>query len=331
MFKPLRMYCAMPILLSFATTCLTCASANGQQQNKLDNKEPATVSQAATVLDLRKYAVPKDAVEVNSQRLAAVHYRIKSTAKEAFAEVKKQLVSMGCSELAGGYETDAYCSSSFEKQGFRISVATLPGSEAGEVNVTIDNHGNVALDGLPRPENAKPQFANAAMAMYQADVTVDAGKSQIIEGMKKAGWAPYGTAGDQLFFRKNAIIVSVYLTADPNSEGKSTLQYSSQLVSAEIPLPPNASNAHYADVTQELYFATTDDKAAVRQFYVDALAPSGWKPTSAELIKVDFEFMQLFRQPDGQLMRLRIREITDEKRLDVRVKPWQTDEDTKEK
>lgn len=284
--------------------------------------EPASVASAAAVLDLSRYKVPKDAEAVSPPRVAAVHFRQQGMGSEIYKAMKEQLKSLGCTELPGTVETDQYCTSSFEKQGFRISTMMLPGGQAGEWMVTIDNHSNIQLDQLPRSGNAKLQFASAAMAMFKAAAPQKQVSDEVAKLMVKAGWEPYGSAGDQLFFRRNAVIVSINCAADPSANNTTFLQYSSQLVSAEIPLPPDAVMAQYADVTQELSFSTTSSIDAIGKFYETSLSKSGWKPTSEKPTAVDFDFVQIFRTERGQLMRLLIKDNQAESRRDVRMKLW---------
>ncbi|MCA9057745.1 MAG: hypothetical protein KDA85_04575, partial [Planctomycetaceae bacterium] len=255
--------------------------------------------------------------------------KVKSGVKDTFSATRKQLTAMGCKEADGTAETDEYCSATFRKQGFNLAVMVF-GGQHGESMVTINNLGNIEPAQLPHPKTATAQFTSTAMAMYQIDAPQEQVAKNIADQMAKAKWEPYGTAGDQMFFRRNAVIASINCMVAPGEDGKSILQYSTVLASAEIPLPATAEAAQYADVTQELSFNSKDDVSQISQFYVNALAASGWKPTSDSPVPIDFELIQIFSQEEtGQLMRLMIREVKDEGLRRVRMKLWHR-EDEKE-
>ncbi|MEZ6043431.1 MAG: hypothetical protein R3C20_23275 [Planctomycetaceae bacterium] len=311
------------MLIAAATLAVACRPQPVAAQNaELDHAAPATTSVAAAVLDLRKLKLPREAEPVSEPRLASVHYHQQADVKTAFSHVKTQLISLGCEEIPGGYETEQYCATTFQKQQFRISVMVLPHSQPDQVSVNVSNHGNIDLTALPKPKDTTLQFSNAAMAMYEVPGSQEKIRQEVMGAMTNQKWLPYGTAGDQMFFRQNAIVASVNCITAPAQDNKILLQYASQLVSAEIPLPPNASNAHYADVTRELSFSTTDDVNAVGKFYQNSLAADGWEPTTEAPLAIDFEFVQIFRRRDGQQMRLLMKDIKDEGRRDVRMKLW---------
>ncbi|MCA9063150.1 MAG: hypothetical protein KDA96_08825 [Planctomycetaceae bacterium] len=315
------------ILVGLHPTETTWATRAASPQQGKQSTEPASVESAAGILDLRKLKLPDDAEPVSDLRLAGASYKMKASVKDALTGIRKQLIGLGCKEADGTVATDEYASATFQKADFRIAVMVLP-NQPGEVMVTVDNLSNLDLSKLPLPNAATPQFASAAMAMYQVDAGHEKVKEEISSQMVKSKWEPYGTAGDQLFFRRNAVIASINCMAAPGQDGKSIVQYSARLVSAEIPLPASASDAQYADVTQELSFTTKDDVAQVSQFYAKSLASSGWKPTAEAPAPVDFDLIQIFAQEKtGQLMRLMIREVKDEGHLKVRMKLWRIEEE----
>ena len=61
------------------------------------------------------------------------------------------------------------------------------------------------------------------------------------------GWVPYGKAGDTDFFKQNAILVTATVSSAPAQGGKTMIQYSNQLISADIPAPPNVDDLRYVD------------------------------------------------------------------------------------
>src|SRR5436189_6174578 len=77
------------------------------------------------------------------------------------------------------------------------------------------------------------------------------------------GWVLYGDAGDSAVFKQNAILVTVTVSSAPAQGGKTMIQYSSELISADIPAPPNVENLHYVDQPPELTFETAETEDGV--------------------------------------------------------------------
>ena len=65
------------------------------------------------------------------------------------------------------------------------------------------------------------------------------------------GWVPYGKAGDSDYFKQNAILATVTVSSAPARGGKTIIQYSNQLISSDIPAPPNVDDLRYVDEPPE--------------------------------------------------------------------------------
>jgi hypothetical protein len=117
------------------------------------------------------------------------------------------------------------------------------------------------------------------------------------------GWVQYGTAGDSAMFKQNAIVVTATVSSAPAQGGKTMIQYSSQLISADVPAPPNVEDLRYVDEPPELTFATTNRDAIV-DFYRKTLAAAGWKSTMDKLVDVDEKPTMIFRNPAKEMLTL---------------------------
>ena len=60
------------------------------------------------------------------------------------------------------------------------------------------------------------------------------------------------------------------------------ISYTSELMSADLPAPPDADELQYADSTKELRFETAGTKDSVVDFYKTTLAKDGWKSDYGE-------------------------------------------------
>ena len=70
------------------------------------------------------------------------------------------------------------------------------------------------------------------------------------------GWQPYGDAGDSRYFKKNAVKLSARTFSAPGQEGKTVIDLTSELLSVDLPAPPELIRAQYSDSTRELSLDT---------------------------------------------------------------------------
>ena len=111
-------------------------------------------------------------------------------------------------------------------------------------------------------------------AMYATEAAVAATADACRNLFVAQGWVPYGKAGDSAFFKQNANLVTATVSSAPAQGGKTMIQYSNQLISADIPAPPDVEDLRYVDEPPELTFATTNQDAIV-DFYRKTLADCG--------------------------------------------------------
>ena len=142
-------------------------------------------------------------------------------------------------------------------------------------------------------------------AMYYTDAALPATADACRNLFVAQGWTPYGKAGDSDFFKQNAILATATVSSAPAQGGKSMIQYSNQLISADIPAPPNVEDLRYVDEPPELTFATTN-QAAVVDFYRKTLAAAGWKSTMDKMVDVDEKPTMIFRNPAKEMITLAV-------------------------
>ena len=132
---------------------------------------PATVAEAAKVLDLAGFPL-MDGAEKPADAWWRASKKAPADAKAAFEFQRQQFASRNWQELPGSYASDQSCSGTFAKDGFAVAVMTYPTGVPGQVSISIDNFGNVPLDKLPVPTDAKPLVASPATAMFVTDAPV---------------------------------------------------------------------------------------------------------------------------------------------------------------
>jgi hypothetical protein len=255
--------------------------------------QPATVAEAARVLNLEAFQLPAGAKPSGQPRLAGLEASVKATARNAYASVKQTLESRSWKTLAGEYLSDQSCSGTFGKDGFVVSVSTSPSFDSqappGTVNIFMFNHGNVDLGKLPVPAGAKPLYAFPSTRAYVTDVPPTETAEALRKLLTAQGWQPYGDAGDSRYFKKNAVKLSARTFSAPGQEGRTVIDLTSELLSVDLPAPPELLRAQYSDSTRSLSLDTRLSSGAFVAFYRDVLGKSGWKPTTENVIKDRFQ------------------------------------------
>src|SRR4051812_2610060 len=230
------MKCRPPSLctaLAFFGTLLLAGCGSKSETGSDDSiKGPATVEQAAHVLDLSTFPLMEGANEPQQRNVANLGYNVASTPKQAFEFQRKQLTDRKWKESRDTTFTDQTASGTFTRSGFMVSVSAYPLGD-GKIAVFLHNQGNVSLSKLPRPEKTKTVYSAATAAMYVTDAPVDATKDACRKLFLAEGWQPYGSAGDTQSFKQNAIVIGATVSSAPAQGGKTMISYSTELVSAD--------------------------------------------------------------------------------------------------
>ena len=265
-------------------------------------KTPATVEQAARVLDLSTFPLMDGAKSAESRHVANLFYVAPGDVKTAFEFNRKALLAQGWKELPNSSVTDHSASAMFSRSGFVIFVSVTPTGD-GTQQVRLQNQGNVKPGKLPVPPNAKPVYVGDSTAMYATEAAVAATADACRNLFVAQGWVPYGTAGDSAMFKQNANLVTATVSSAPAQGGKTMIQYSNQLISSDIPAPPGVEDLRYVDEPPELTFATANQDAIV-DFYRKTLAAAGWKSTMDKMVDVDEKPTMIFRNPAKDMLTL---------------------------
>src|SRR5438094_10071366 len=192
----------------------------------------------------------------------------------------------------------------FSRNGFIVFVSVTPTGD-GNVSVRLQNQGNVKPGKLPVRPGAKSLYVADSTAMYETAAAFAATADAIRSLFVAQGWVPYGTAGDSDYFKQNAILATATVSSAPARGGKTMIQYSNQLISADIPAPPNVEDLRYVDEPPELTFATANQDAIV-DFYRKTLAAAGWQSTLDHMVDVDEKPTMIFRNPAKDMLTLSI-------------------------
>ena len=294
------------VVVACAVGCLFGCGAKNQAADDTTSadaiKTPATVEQAARVLDLSTFPLMDGARSAESRHVANLSYVAPGDPKKALEFHRKAFGAQGWKELPNSTISDESASAMFSRDGFVVSLSVIP-FEATGVSVRLQNFGNVKPGKLPVPPGAKSVYQGDPTAMYDTEATVAATADAIRNLFAAQGWMPYGKAGDSDYFKHNAILATATVSSAPAQGGKTMIQYSNQLISADIPAPPDVEDLRYVDEPPELTFGTANQDAIV-DFYRKTLAAAGWKSTMDKMVDVDEKPTMIFRNPAKEMLTL---------------------------
>jgi hypothetical protein len=269
-------------------------------------KGPATVEQAARVIDLTTFPLMDGAAANPNRAVASLNYSVpKTNVKSAFDFQRQKLAAQGWKESSKDTSvSEQAASATFARKGFILSVSAYPSGGDGGVAVALNNHGNIDFSKLSRPGDAKPLYVGDATAMYVTTAAVPVAAEECRKLLLAQDWQPYGLAGDSNWFKQNAVRLCVTVSSAPAQGGKTAISYSSELMSADLPAPDKAEDLRYSDTSKELSFETAATKEAMVDFYKQKLGPMRWESTLDKTVDVDDKPTMIFRNPAKDMLTL---------------------------
>ncbi len=272
-------------------------------------QEPSTVAQAQSVLDLSQFPLVGDEPRINYREIAGQNYTSKGGVIAVAKEIQKLLKAQQWQEDGDAIITESYASATMQRDGYVLSLSVMPGPEPESATVTIQNHSNVRLDNLPRPDGCETLYATSVVAAYRTDLSVEQTAAECRKRFLDAGWQEHGNTTVGFFVKQNATRVQAFISAAPAQDDKTVIQFSAALMSVDLPCPLDAENSQYSDSTKSLFFESRQSQNDVIDFYKKALAKEGWKTTTDEPFKIDFFDHLIFRQPNLDLIEMEFKNV----------------------
>lgn len=264
---------------------------------------PVVVPQQINLRKLPRF----EAGELTGISPANVSYKAKGDLKSIYEFHKKQFLALGWKESPDSAVTDQYASGTFSGAGYSISASVTPAGPPGEVSVMLHNHGNINLAKLPLPAGTKPVYVGPLSAMHVTEAPVAETTEAVRKLLIDAGWEPHGNEGDSWHYKQGLNRISAMISAAPAQGGKTMINYSSELMTGDLPAPPDAQEVRYRDSRQELTFQTVADRDAILAYYKERLAKTGWKPNRDEPYRIDDYDEMVFRTAGGDVIFLKVK------------------------
>jgi hypothetical protein len=153
--------------------------------------------------------------------------------------------------------------------------------------------------------------------MYSTETPVAETTEQCRKLLLAKGWQPYGQAEGTLWFKQNAVRLTASIASAPAQEGKTSVSFSTEQLSADVPAPAETVQLQYADTTKQILFDTKDSEDNIVAFYRQTLGSGGWKPTTEQTNKIGFKNVLIFLNPAKDMFTLETYPVEDEQVLRV--------------
>lgn len=283
--------------------------------------DPVALRETLVQLDLRGLKLPAGWQVTQASRVqlfAAAPGKLSA----AYAALKPLLVKAGWQLATGpGSEqvTDEYGQATFTREGCALSLGLAPDED--QTRVTLMNLGPIDTQTLPVAAGAKSLYASRITSMWVSPAPVAEVARECRQVLGKAGWQAYVPANSaqaedpdmaMMSFRRGAAVVSVYISKAPAQGGKTSIQYSAQLLNSELPWPADVAQAEFSDEPTVLHARTKLSFDEALAFYRDELKAQGLTmnaalinigETAASVIYSRFPdehyLLRLSQQPEG--------------------------------
>src|SRR5262245_11796750 len=131
--------CSRSVIAKIFVVCaLACFLGCGSKKGSPDDttsadgiKTPATVEQAARVLDLSTFPLPDVPKPLESRHVANLSYLATGDVTTAFEFNRKALLAQGWKELPNSSVTAEYASAMFSRNGFVVYLSVTPHGDGG--------------------------------------------------------------------------------------------------------------------------------------------------------------------------------------------------------
>ncbi|MBX7167653.1 MAG: hypothetical protein K1X74_15085 [Pirellulales bacterium] len=266
-------------------------------------KDPFDVAAARAVLaklDLRKLQSPAGA-QVEAATLGELRATVPLDLRRTFDFYRRALTEQGWKKATfeNAERVDKeYALLFMQRESCTLTLSVYPDYEnKARSTVNVQNAGPFAPQQLPRPKGTEVFYSQGNTVMLLTTAKVPEMAEQLRELWTAAGWREYGNGGAaaetpdsfQTDFCCGPVALSLYISVAPAQGNKTSIQYSTRILQAELPWPGDVALATFSDGMDRLEATSkraVDDLAA---FYREQLAALGWQPNAA-LDKVAEEY-----------------------------------------
>jgi hypothetical protein len=256
-------------------------------------------------INLKKFPVMEGG-ELITLSPANLTCKVKGDVKSVFDFQRAQFAALGWKEQSDSSVTEQVASGAFRGAGFVISASVYPVGDPTSVQLMLHNHGSINLAQLPLPPGTKPVYVGPLSAIYATEAPLTETKETTLKLLADAGWEPHGHEGDSWHYKQGLNRISATIQTEGAPGKKTMITYSCELMSGDLPAPPDAKDVRYDDTSQKLTFISAAVMDAIIDFYREKLGKTGWKQDEGKPFRIDDYDQVTYRSPEGEVIFLKL-------------------------
>lgn len=285
-------------------------NANEPKTTGWASRKPASVAEASQAIDLSTFPLLPNVLEVTARSVACLEYVVRLKSFDLRSEYEFQRRNL----LERKWQEHPDGDGQFTRSGFHLYVTVQMHDEPGKALVKLQNNSNVNVSKLPVPRGAKFLKTAYNVASFETSDNVVATRELVRTLLMEQGWEPYGTRGNAMDMKQNAVLLTASITKQRRS-GLTRIAYWTNQMPAELPAPPNSESILYHADDNRLEVVASGSLDQVTSYYKTALGSSEWNATT-EKPSHDVnsrQFVLTFRNPSKDMLRLSMSERSKEK------------------
>lgn len=276
-----------------------CVTDDDAMDQKL--RKPASAAEAAQAIDLSTFPLLPNVLETHARSVTRLEYVVRLSSfdvRSEYAFQRRNLLERQWMELPDG-------EGQFTRSGFHLYVTVQLHDEPAKAVVKLQNNGNVNVSKLPVPSGAKFLETSYNVASYETTGNVMETREMVRALLMEQGWQPYGTRGDAMDMKQNAVLLTASVTS-LRQPGRTRIAYWTEQMPAELPVPPNSESILYQSYDNQLKLVASGSVDKISSYYKTALASWEWKTTMEEpsFEASSRQFVLTFRNPAKDMLRL---------------------------
>ncbi len=242
--------------------------------------------------DLRQVELPSNWEKTRASAVA-LHGTAPESIAQATAVLRRLVADQGWKESTGPAApmvTAEYAQVSFRQQGCELQLyISLAGDSPNQVRFSLQNFGNVDTSTLPRTPAAKEVYASAFTTIFTCADSVPVTADLLDQALVAQGWSSFVAPDSEsvvtdemrmLDYRQGPATLDVYISLAPAQGGLTNVQYSTGLLTEELPWPADARQVEFSDELSIVRAQTSSDVESTARYYMREMKALGWTPNS---------------------------------------------------
>jgi hypothetical protein len=256
--------------------------------------EAPTFEEVAKAIDLRKIKLPKGEKENVHRELTVVNFYVTGDGDELWKDLEKQLVALGCKPskvIKDPNEPATF--GRFEKDSFSLDASVVNYGDRWQVSII--NFGKTNVSKIPHFGSARTN-EHIHWLIDQDDQSIKSILDEAKAFLVADGFTHLGTSHKdyddnesgrsvvtEIYMQKNASLVRLEGRFSVPPDKKGYVSVDTQLLSVDLPIPPNVENIDYLlSAGTSLHFETKSTSEQILKFYTDELSKRSWTRLQAD-------------------------------------------------